>query len=518
MHTETEIKKLAKHIESLKKQIDRQINENRIEIYNYDQPILGKTPKIHKKQVEFHRDAHRIKALFGGNRTGKTVGGATEAVFHATGNCRFRELEPSSGWVVSLSNEVQRDVAQKEILHWLPKKEIRDIIIRHGRKDDPENSILDKIILKNGETIGFKSCEQGRESFQGTSKGWIWFDEEPPEDIYRECRMRVLDTQGDIWFTMTPLKGLTWIYDNIYLNKSDDPNIKYWTMAWDDNPWLSKNEIKVLESTMTEEEREARQYGHFVALSGLVYKEFRDDIHVIEPFKVPVDWYDNISIDPGYTNPLSCHFYAVDNDGNILVIAEHYEAERTIEYHSKEIKKIADSLNWPRNANGKLRALIDSAANQRTAASEKSVVQLLHEHGIVCNSKVNKDVWTGIQRVKQYLRLREHPDKEAWPRGKPKLFIFANCTNMIREIKSYRWMEPKEGVNPEERPKKTNDHSMDELRYYAMTKPDPYEGAETDGRYKVGGNYFMSELLMRGLNKREILLLEKKGKIKIIGG
>jgi ABC-type nitrate/sulfonate/bicarbonate transport system ATPase subunit len=93
------------------------MKENRLEIYNTGD-------KVHKKQIEFHKNNKRIKAVFGGNRTGKTVSGAVEAVCHALGYSRFRNMKPSSGWVVSLSGDVQRKVAQAEILRWLPKKEI----------------------------------------------------------------------------------------------------------------------------------------------------------------------------------------------------------------------------------------------------------------------------------------------------------------------------------------------------------------------------------------------------------
>ncbi len=73
--------------------------------------------------------------------------------------------------------------------------------------------------------VAFKSCDQGREKFQGASLDFVWFDEEPPKDVYDECRMRVIDRVGDIWGTMTPLKGLTWVYDEIYLNSAGDNEI-----------------------------------------------------------------------------------------------------------------------------------------------------------------------------------------------------------------------------------------------------------------------------------------------------
>ena len=85
-----------------------------------------------------------------------------------------------------------------------------------------ENGIIECIILKNSfgnnSKIWFKSCEEGREKFQGSSLDFVWFDEEPPEDIYNECKMRVLDKSGEIFGTMTPLKGLTFIYNQIYHN------------------------------------------------------------------------------------------------------------------------------------------------------------------------------------------------------------------------------------------------------------------------------------------------------------
>ena len=43
-----------------------------------------------------------------------------------------------------------------------------------------------------------------------------------------------------------------------------------------------------------------------------------------------------------------------------------------------------------------------------------------------------------------------------------KLFIFSNCTNMIREFKTYRWKNVNEPV-------KHDDHCLDELRYYIMS-------------------------------------------------
>jgi len=445
---------ILKKLEKIEKEIERRKSYNKIFDYN-----TGKV--CHKKQILFHKCNKKNRWVFGGNRTGKTECGAVETVYLARGIHPYKENKKDiECWVVSLSTQVQRDVAQKKILNYINPGWISEISMLSGRKDYPENGIIDYIKIKNvfgGESrIGFKSCDQGREKFQGTSLDFVWFDEEPPYEIYLECKMRIIDRCGEVFGTMTPLKGLTWVYDIIYLNKNNDNEVWYEQMSWEDNPYLNKEEIKMLEKTLSTDELNSRKYGKFTFNGGLVYSEFDENINVIEPFAVPTEWYDNISIDPGLKNPLSAHWYAVDYDGNIYVIAEHYEEGKSVEHHANCIKQICSKLKWKSTYDGKYTALIDSAAGQKTLASSKSVSELFFDNGILVNSKVNKDLFSGINRVKSYFKNSL---------GESKLFIFKNCTNLIREIKSYFW-------GSFDAPIKKDDHSLDELRYYIMSMPE----------------------------------------------
>lgn len=443
---------LVKKILKLEKEINVRYNANKLNFYN-------KKGKVHKKQIAFHKCKKRNRWVFGGNRSGKTECGAVEVVYMACGNHPYRKNKVTEGWVVSLSRQVQRDVAQRKILEYLPASYIEKIVMVSGGQDSAENGVIDFILVRSDaggiSRIGFKSCDQGREKFQGTSLDYVWFDEEPTFDIYLECKMRVLDKCGDIFGTMTPLKGLTWVYNTIYLNEKNDDEIWCETMEWADNPFLSKREIESMTKSLPADEIESRRYGKFMQNGGMVYSEFDENVHVIEPFNIPLDWQDNVSIDPGLHNPLSAHFYAVDFDGNVYVVAEHYAAQKTVEYHAEKIKEIADRLHWKRDSRGFLHALIDSAAGQRTLASEKNVVELFYDNGILVNPKVNKDLFSGISVVKSYLKTAD---------GKSRLFIFKNCVNLIREIKSYWWGD-------DDVPIKKDDHCLDELRYYLMTKP-----------------------------------------------
>lgn len=432
--------------------------EKRKKLYAID--LYNKTDKVHKKQIEFHKCIKRNKWVFGGNRTGKTECGAVEVVYYARGNHPYKTIsKATSGWVVSLSRQVQRDVAQSKILHYLKPEWIVDVVMSEGKKESYSGGVIDYILIRNVfgtiSKIGFKSCDQGREKFQGASLDYVWFDEEPPYDIYMECRMRVIDTCGALFGTMTPLKGLTWVYNEIYLNENNDEEIWSMTMQWEDNPFLNQEEIKKLTSSISKDELESRKFGKFMFNGGAVYSEFNPDVHVVEPFSIPKEWYDTISIDPGLNNPLSAHWYAVDFDGNIYVIAEHYEAKKDIVYHANKIKEICQKLCWHTDFNGNISALIDSAANQRTLAASKSVAELFYDQGINVNTNVNKDLFSGIARVKTFLKSAD---------GTTKLFIFKNCVNLIREFKTYFWGEG-------DTPIKKDDHALDELRYYIMTKP-----------------------------------------------
>lgn len=416
--------------------------------------------KVHLKQTEFHRAPQRNRWVFGGNRSGKTECGAVESVWLALGEHPYKPNRPDvQGWVVSLTQQVQRDVAQSKILKYLPPRRIEDVVMTSGRKGSPEYGIIDHILVRNAfggiSKLGFKSCDQGREKFQGASLDFVWFDEEPPLDVYEECRMRVFDRSGYIFGTMTPLKGLTWVYDEIELNSRNDPEVWCNHMEWKDNPYLDPAEVENMSAVMSADEQQSRRYGRFFAGEGLVYPEFDPERHVIDPFDVPPEWQCAVSIDPGLNNPTSCHFYAVDFDGAIYVVGEHYERGRGIDWHAEKILALADRLGWRRDTSGRLRALIDSAASQRTLASEKSVAELFYERGIAVNTRVNKDLYSGIQRV-----------KSLFSRVPTRIFIFRDCVNLIRELKGYWWGDG-------DRPRKVDDHALDELRYFVMTQPPP---------------------------------------------
>ena len=72
-----------------------------------------------------------------------------------------------------------------------------------------------------------------------------------------------------------------------------------------------------------------------------------------------------------------------------------------------------------------------------------------------------------------------------------RIFIFKTCPNLIREIKSYRYAEG-------DRPRKVDDHALDELRYYVMSKPRPKEETITSSNSPIARD---KRRLVRELNR-----------------
>ena len=160
------IDKTTKHqISKMLKEVNRRLN-TKLATYNTGQ-------KIHKKQIEFHKAKQKNRWVFGGNRTGKTECGAVETIWLLRGIHPYKQNKKDVvGWAVSLSTQVQRDVAQSKILSYLNPEWISDIVMLSGKKDNPSSGVIDKIHIKNVfggiSVLGFKSCDQGREKFQGS--------------------------------------------------------------------------------------------------------------------------------------------------------------------------------------------------------------------------------------------------------------------------------------------------------------------------------------------------------------
>lgn len=178
------------------------------------------------KQMFFH-DAgatNRERLLMAGNQLGKTYCGAGEAAMHLTGLYPDwwegrRWDRPTRWWAGSKTGEVTRDGVQRYLVgepkdesQWgtgmIPKAQLADFGRRQGIADALDNVTV-RHVSGGISTLGFKSYDQGRQKWQGETLDGVWFDEEPPMDIYMEGLTRTNATGGMTMITFTPLLGMS---------------------------------------------------------------------------------------------------------------------------------------------------------------------------------------------------------------------------------------------------------------------------------------------------------------------
>lgn len=229
-----------------------------------------------KYQRKFINDNGAEKFAFGGNRSGKTltliyiIFLLSCGLYTPRGKKRKKKYNV---WISSLDANLT-----KQVIVPLMRK-----IIPYGWLKINENRNWAKINSSFGVSvkIDFKSADAGREKYQGASVDLIGLDEEHPEEIYKECLMRILDCQGQILTTMTPLMGMTWIYQ-YSRNKF---NI---TLPTNANPILRQADIDLLTAGFTEKEKKMRLEGLFVDLNGSAFLDSDDRLFVERCITSPI--------------------------------------------------------------------------------------------------------------------------------------------------------------------------------------------------------------------------------------
>jgi phage terminase large subunit-like protein len=177
----------------------------------------------YKKHLEFFKAGakYRERLFIAANRVGKTVVGGSELTYHTTGLYpdwwKGRKFEHKiSSWAAGDTGETVRDIIQFELFGpfddigtgLVPARLIEGYTRRVGIPDALQ-SVGVKHVDGGISKIGLKSYDQKRKSFQGTAKEVIWLDEESSMEIYTECLLRTMTTEGLMILTFTPLLGIS---------------------------------------------------------------------------------------------------------------------------------------------------------------------------------------------------------------------------------------------------------------------------------------------------------------------
>lgn len=437
------------------------------------------------------------KLFIGGNRSGKTTGGVVDDIVQAVDRSavpphlqRVKKWEPPFfGRVVTPDFKNSHQVLLDKFRAWVPRDQLRA-----GRFDRALSSQDGRRLwFRNGSWIEFMSQEQDLDAFAAQALHRVHFDEEPLYEagmrIFNECQARLMDFDGDTLITMTPLLGMSWVYDKLYLpwERGGTEDTLVVSVSIHDNPHNNERGVQrflTKLATLSKEEREARQYGRFVAFEGLIYPEFDPLGEHVLPQLEQLPARENrrcvlTCIDPGLREVdgggTGVIFLCQQPDGTVDIFDELKVAGQPVPEVCRLI--LEREAYWKVQPDWRV---IDPMAKARTLENARRLQGEFAEHGVSCQYGQN-DVTTGISRVKAL--LQKQPDPAGGALRPSRLRIRANCSELIEEFRRYRWTSPKRSEHaPREQPVKRFDHLLDALRYGVMSLPALPEAPVVDNR------------------------------------
>lgn len=381
---------------------------------------------LHPAQAQIASDTRRFRVVNCGRRFGKTLLSVWEMFGFALAkqDARIAYIAPTY--------QQARDIA------WTELKKICSPVIFSVNESRLE------VVVKNqhgGTSQIFLRGWESVETLRGQYFDFLVLDE---VSSYRNfwsqwqevLRPTLTDRKGQGLFISTP-KGFNHFYD-LYNLQNRDSDYKSFHFSTYDNPFVPREEVDKAKQELTED-RFAQEYlADFRKTEGLVYKEFSRDRHVLQ--RLPLyDRAKRISgVDFGYTNPAAVLSIDKDTDNRYFVTDEWYKRGQT----DAQIADYVASLQFnevypdPASASG-------NAELRNRGVNVREVIK-------------NQDsIRNGISLVRELFKAN-------------RLFISANCVNLISELETYAYPDKRPDRNDDENPIKENDHALDALRYALM--------------------------------------------------
>lgn len=411
---------------------------------------------------------HTLVAL-GGNRTGKTELGAQLTVAHALGGdhpdvvawARRNGLDaasiprgPGKVCASALTSGDSLRYQRDKLDRYLPAGSTW--YNRYGQGEA-------WVRLPNGGVILCKSNDQGRRSYQGDSWRFLWLDEEHDEEIYDEGVVRLLDQGGRSCLTMTPLRGLTWVWSRWIDDRAEatrefaalraDSHVG--ALYMEDNPHLPPEEVARLIAAMPEHQRQARLRGGFVDPKGKRFPSYM----VVPRAPINPKWIRYAGIDWGARSPHAI-WLAEDRDEGTLVVYDEV-APRSDAAKGEPAIVEQDFIR----AIGEREKVHPGPAHFRVADSEApgAIVQAARM-GVPMMPAAK-----GAGSVERGLALLDALLSTPPEGGRPRLVIMEHCRELLREIAEARWKPSRPGEEPQIDPT-CNDHGLDAVRYILLLR------------------------------------------------
>lgn len=348
-------------------------------------------------------DTANIIIIMGGNRSGKSEG-VSETILDRVEKVTREQHRNMKIWVSGETFSDSVAIQQKKIWDLVPKDRVF-----YGKFDDINGFTNRKLQLqawdnkdRGGTIFTFKSYDQGRDAFQSDDIDLIWNDEEPPMEIIKEQKMRLIDRNGKMIISMTSLKGVTELVADMYEDAdviesqtvpeyiaaikpglrgkvlpriAEKNGVRFYFLWTIENPHV--NQVRLLEELelMTDQEVLSRIFGIPENLAGKIYMSFNKKVHCVPLEMIPLTgnqlW--NV-LDPHDRKPWAIGWFLANRNGSLYMVDEYpnrpfnemlYD-DKTYKDYAAVIKAKEAGIREIFNVEGHVRRIIDPNFGNKT--------------------------------------------------------------------------------------------------------------------------------------------------------
>lgn len=398
------------------------------------------------------------RAFIAANRVGKTLTGLVEMVYHCTGEYPHwfkgkRFNRPVYCWIggdrgETIKNSIQRDLVGHSGEYGtglIPKNKIAKECYALPGIPGGIGTYFIKHTSGGFSTIEIKTYKAGKESFEAAKVDVIMLDEEAPLDIYVECNMRTLTTNGLVYLTFTPDSGLTDTVLHFLDRPKPGEREKFVVMVgWKDVPHISPEQMHEMLQKIPPHMIDVKTKGIPYRGRGAIYPVPEEDI-TCKPFAIPRHWPKAYAFDPGW-NKTAAIWGAHDRESDILYLySEYYGSYAEPLIHAAGIR-----------ARGKwIQGVCDPSTKSGGKGKDGVAFLELYEREGLILTLADNAVEPGLFEVYQRLSTG-------------RLKVFNTLLNFFYEYRMYRRDDNGKIV-------KKNDHLMDTTRYLVMSGFDVME-------------------------------------------
>jgi hypothetical protein len=225
-----------------------------------------------------------------------------------------------------------------------------------------------------------------------------------------------------------------------------------------DNPYLMEGgqyEANLL--SLPEMQRRQLLEGDWAVADGAAFPEFRQSVHVVEPFDIPPDWRRFRSCDFGYSSYSAVHWFAIDPNYDTLVCyRELYLSKHTGRDLAKAVLEAEGSERIDYG-------ILDSSCWHNRGQIGPSIAEEMISMGCRWrpSDRTNGARIAGKNRLHEVLKV----DQDT---GQAGIVFFNTCRQIIADLPIIP-SDPRGSDDID--PRYASDHAYDSVRYAVMSRP-----------------------------------------------